>query len=290
MQISLSDGIAYIPEGKSIFDVLRAIGISAFEARIDTDYSIPRVKLADGSTPFSVATPELTAQFKSRLDAEGITISALLLATDFSGDDAEKHVEWATRCVYAAKELGAPAVRIDTATRNSSLTMEQVRDNFIQRVSRVLQATADSGIDLGIENHGGVSNNPDFLTGVFAEVGDDRLGMTLDTGNFYWYGFPLQRLYEVLEQFAPRAKHTHIKNINYPVDLAETQRAIGYEYGKYSAPLDEGNIEMSRVVGILRDAGYDRDLCIEDESLGKFPEEQRIDVLRRNVKALQDAL
>jgi hypothetical protein len=94
--------------------------------------------------------------------------------------------------------------------------------------------------------------------------------MTLDTGNFYWYGHPLRVVYALLERFAPRAVHTHIKNIAYPAELAETRREIGYEYGRYAAPLDEGNIAMDRVVGILRRAGYRGDLCIENEALARY--------------------
>jgi len=178
-------------------------------------------------------------------------------------------------------------VRIDTATANRTLADEQVRENFIRRIGQVLQQTAGSPVGYGIENHGHISNNPQFLDGVFAAVGDPRLGMTLDTGNFYWYGMPLSELYRTLEHFAPRAKHTHIKNINYPPEMAEQRRPVGYEYGKYCCPLDEGNINIGRVVRILKNAGYRADLCIENEALGKYSEDQRHGVLKRDAAALE---
>jgi sugar phosphate isomerase/epimerase len=114
--------------------------------------------------------------------------------------------------------------------------------------------------------------------------------MTLDTGNFYWYGWPLSQLYRTLEHFAPRAKHTHIKNINYPAEMVEKRREIGYEYGKYCSPLDEGNIDIARVVRLLVAAGYTGDLCIENEALGKYPQAERIGVLQRDADTLARAV
>ena len=145
-------------------------------------------------------------------------------------------------------------------------------------------------MDIGLENHGAISNDPEFLDAVLTDAADARLGLTLDTGNFYWWGLPLAELYRTLEHFATSAKHTHVKNIAYPQEVRETRRAVGWEYGRYVSTLDAGDIAMSRVVEILRAAGYARTLCVEDESLGKFPADERLSILRRDVETLRDAL
>jgi sugar phosphate isomerase/epimerase len=85
-------------------------------------------------------------------------------------------------------------------------------------------------------------------------------------------------------------KHTHVKNINYPPELANVRREVGVGYKDYCCALDEGNIDLARVVRILRAAGYDRDLCIENESLFKHPPEKRANVLRRDVAAVRAAM
>jgi sugar phosphate isomerase/epimerase len=290
MDVSVRDAMVPVAPGQSFFEALRALNVNSIEVQVNPDFSVPTLVLEDGSAPFSVATPEATGELRQRLEREGVRASALLLATDFSSDEAAAHVAWAVRATQAAHELGAPAVRIDTATRNTSLSVPEIRDNLVRRVSEVLRQTAATGVDLGIENHGRISNDPQFLDEVFAAVGDDRLGMTLDTGNFYWYGHSLSGLYAILERFAPRAKHTHIKNINYPPALRDAQREIGYEYGRYCSPLDEGNIDIGRVVAMLRAAGYNRDLCVENEALPRYPFEERAEVMRRDVRALRAAL
>jgi sugar phosphate isomerase/epimerase len=72
--------------------------------------------------------------------------------------------------------------------------------------------------------------------------------------------------------------------------MAHQRRQIGWEYAQYRSPLDEGDIDLSRVVQILRNAGYQRSLCIENESLNKFPEPARLEVIRRDVRALKRTL
>ena len=139
-------------------------------------------------------------------------------------------------------------------------------------------------MDLGIENHGFQGNDPDFIEGLLARVDSPRLGLTLDSGNFYWRGWPLSKVYAIFEQFAPVVKHTHIKNIAYPPEMRETQREMGYEYGKYVCPIHEGDIDHARYIAILHSAGYDRDICLEDKSFGKYTPEQR----QANLRAAAD--
>ncbi len=166
-----------------------------------------------------------------------------------------------------------------------------MRETFVRSVARVLKQTADTGTDLGVENHGPVANDPRWLDDVLTAVDDPRLGLTLDTGNFYWYGFPLSQMYGLIEHFAPRIKHTHLKNVNYPKELADVRREIGRGYKEACCPLDEGNLDLRRVVHILRTAGgYARDLCVEDESLFKYNADDKVNVLRRDVAAVRAAM
>ena len=81
--------------------------------------------------------------------------------------------------------------------------------------------------------------------------------------------------------------HTHCKSIRYPEDKKNLRREIGWEYGKYNCPIYEGDIDFNRIVGILRKAGYRGDLCVEDESLGKYPENERADIMRKEIAMLK---
>ena len=291
MDVAMRDATASAAAGSSNWLAdLRRLGVSALEIEVNFDMTTPHLHRPDG-TSYGTTLDHKAWELRARLDDEGFRVSAILLATDFSGADAERHVLTAVRvCNTAANALNAPAVRIDPLHLDRSLTPEEVRQRFTARLTELLHRTADTGINLGIENHGPLANDPAFLDEVFRAIPDPRLGLTLDTGNFYWFGHPLSEVYRIVEHFAPRTKHTHVKNINYPPDLAEQRRPVGQGYKEYCCPLDEGNIDLRRVVEILRTAGYGGDLCVENESLFKYPVEQRLDVLKRDVRAVRAAM
>ena len=294
MDVAIRDAmVAAAAGGKPamFFETLRLVHCMAVEIEMGVaDGSTPHVKQDDGS-PYSLRDAAGTAALRERLDREGVRPSALLLMTDFTSDQAGAHVEMAVRACSAARELGVPVVRIDPLTKDKSLPPERVRENFVGRVREILDGSRDTGVDLGIENHGPIACDPVWLDDVLAALPDRRIGFTLDTGNFYWYGFPLSQMYGLIERFAPRTKHTHLKNINFPKELADVKRDAGHGYKEYCCPLDEGNLDLRRVVEILRTAGgYARDLCVEDESLFKYGADDKVNVLRRDVAAVRAAM
>jgi sugar phosphate isomerase/epimerase len=180
-----------------------------------------------------------------------------------------------------------PTIRIDVAS--SKPTTADFLAFSIQMLKKIVVATESTGVRFGVENHGKITNNPEFLDALFAGVGSKRVGLTLDTGNFYWFGHPLTKVYEAFVRFAPRVYHTHCKSIKYPADKREQQRPMGWKYAEYNCPLFEGDIDFHRVIKILRDAGYHNDLCLEDESLGKAPQDRRTAIVTREIQCLKDA-
>jgi sugar phosphate isomerase/epimerase len=289
MDVAIRDAMLPKLDGATFFQQLREIGVSSIEIEVQPGDVTPHLLREDG-TPYSLADEASARALRRRLDAEGVRACAVLACTDFSSPEADAHVAYAARAARAARELGAPVVRVDPLVRDKSLPADAVRENFVRRTADLLGRTKDLGVDFGIENHGPLANDPAFLDAVLAAIPDARLGLTLDTGNFYWFGFPLDAVYELIEKYAPAVKHTHLKNINYPPEAANRRRDVGYEYKQFCCGLHEGNLNLNRVVGILRPAGYHRDLCIEDESLFKHPPERRTDVLRREVQAVREAM
>jgi sugar phosphate isomerase/epimerase len=290
MDVAIRDAMLAEAGGQDPFENVRALGVSSVEIDVRPDFSTPFVRRGDG-TPYSVKDAGTTSELKARLSDEGVRACALLVSTDFASDEAEAHVDWAVRAVHAAAELAAPVVRIDPLARDKSLGAGEVLVAFNRHMFTLLRRTRGIAVDLGVENHGPFANDPHFLDHVFAAAQDDpQLGLTLDTGNFYWFGHPLSRVYHLIRRYAPKTKHTHIKNVNYPKELTEKSRPVGLDYGKYCCALDEGNLDLRKVVGILRAAGYARSLCVENEALGKYPPEQRLEVLHRDVQALREAV
>lgn len=264
----------------SIKEGLDALGFDAVELDFDRNCSVRQIN-ASGDDRIRLDTPQGIETLRVQLRENGIRVPAFLMANNFANPDFDFEVNWTVSAIRAADTLGIPAVRIDAMMHGEQETPPEKNIKvFAEAMARVLDATSDSNVDMGIENHGFQGNRPEFLDGIFDTVGSHRLGLTIDTGNFYWYGWPLSRVYEIIEQFAPYCKHTHAKNISYPAELREIQREVGLEYGKYVTTMAEGDVDHKRVVEILMASGYDRDLCLEDESLGKFPREKWSAVLK----------
>jgi sugar phosphate isomerase/epimerase len=287
--VSIRDQILPVTAGGTVLEMLRIIGTGRVEAAVDQNDTLPYLRL-DDSSPLSICDDPSITNTRAKLDAHGIQISALLLATDLSGDEAERHIEWASRIIRAASKLSVPVVRIDPWTAKRELPTTTIRDNFVRGTLRILNQTADTGVDIGMENHGDIFNDPALLDDVLAAIPDPRFGLTLDTGNLYWWGHPISEVYRLVERYAPRTKHTHIKNIGYPPGVGERRREIGFEYKRFCCPLYEGNLDLKQLVDALRRGGYCRDFCVEDESLFKFPECEQVEVLRHDVESLRDAL
>ena len=238
-----------------------------------------------GDEPVDLGSKDDLDFLQATLDENGLSVCALLMANDFSSDDYEGEVEELIVTCRAAERLGVPTVRIDLIPHQG----EMAEGRFIERSARAARrALAEcTEVKLGIENHGGTSNRPDFLRKMFDATGEDRLGLTLDTGNFYWFGHPLQEVYELMERYASRVYHTHCKNINYPEDIREERREVGFQYGEYVCPIYKGDVDHKKVVEILTGVGYEGSLCIEDECLGRFDGEERADVLQKDVDYLK---
>jgi len=261
---------------------LHAAGAQMVELNVADDLSLPT--LVHPTKKYTLATKAGIDELAADAKAAGCKIGAFCMSNKFDlRPDFE--VEWVGRTAQAAKALGVKAIRIDVVPRKK-LDAEFL-DTSVKTLKRVIAGIASTGVKLGVENHGRITNDPDFLQKLFDGVGSPLLGLTLDTGNFYWFGHPISKIYGLYEKFAPRAVHTHCKSIRYPDDQRDQQRKMGWEYAKYNCPVYEGDLDFRRIVAILKKANYQGALCIENESLGKFPEAERAKVLAREVAFLK---
>jgi sugar phosphate isomerase/epimerase len=260
----------------------KVIGIEGFEGNLLENLSLP--SLYHPQKKYSLATPAAIEELSADLTAAGLRITALCMATRFE-EQAEKEIQWAVRAAQAAQALRIKAIRIDVVAKK--LKNAEFLEFSVPVLKKMIAATEGTGVAFGIENHGHTTNDPEFLKPLLDRVGSPRLGITLDTGNFYWYGHPLSKVYGLFEMFAPKVVHTHCKSIKYPPADRDRQRPMGWGYAKYTCPIDEGDLDFHRIVAILRKAGYRNDLCIEDESLSKFPKGEQGAVLAREARLLK---
>jgi L-ribulose-5-phosphate 3-epimerase len=128
------------------------------------------------------------AELKKRADDLGV--KTLLIMCDNPGqlgdsDDAKRttaiegHYAW----VEAAKELGCHSIRVN-ARSNTKLTPEEQQKLVADGLRRLSEFAAQHGLNVIVENHGGLSSDGQWLTGVMKLVDRKNCGTLPDFGNF----------------------------------------------------------------------------------------------------------
>ncbi len=89
----------------------------------------------------------------------------------------ENHYKW----VDAAKTLGCHSIRVNAATQAKYDEGKKLAADGLRRVS---EYAAKAGINVIVENHGGLSSNGKWLSETIASVGLPNCGTLPDFGNF----------------------------------------------------------------------------------------------------------
>jgi sugar phosphate isomerase/epimerase len=248
---------------------------------VDTDYNCKY--LHHPAKSYNVGTSDGLSALGDDLKARGVAITAFCMHNRLD-ERLEEELKWTNGVIVAARQLKVPVIRIDVVPLKTPAA--EFLTFAIDACKKLCELTAKTGVRLGIENHGGTTNDPAFLEKLLAGVNSPDLGVTLDVANLYWFGHPLDEVYRICERLAPKAVHTHCKNIKYPEDKRNVRREMGWKYDTCSAPVYEGDLDFGKVAKILRKAGYQGDLCLENECVGRFPEAERLEVLRREAALL----
>jgi sugar phosphate isomerase/epimerase len=166
------------------------------------------------------------------IDGEG----ELAAASDADRTKAvENHYKW----VEAAKFLGCHSIRVNAAGKGSR---EAVHAAAVDGLGRLSEFAAKHKINVIVENHGGISSDGQWLSGVLREVGKRNCGSLPDFGNFYEYD-----RYQGVTDLMPFAKGVSAKS-----NLFDDQG-------------NEKNIDYRRMLQIVKAAGYRGHIGIEYE-------------------------
>jgi sugar phosphate isomerase/epimerase len=264
------------------WSALRAVGAEGVEVEVTPELALP--SLFHPTAKYTVANAAGIEQLAADAKTAGQSLTAFCMHNQFE-QRPDFEVENCRRLAEAAKTLGIPTIRIDFIP--AKLSRAEFLKQSTATLKKIMAATEPTGVTFAVENHSNTTNDPVFLAALLDGVGSKRLGVTLDVGNFYWFGHPLSKVYELCEQFAPRVFHTHCKNIRYPEAEREKRRPMGWEYGRYARAIYDGDIDYGRVAAILTKVGYRNDLCIENEFLGQLPPAKATEMLAKEIQLLK---
>lgn len=154
------------------------------------------------------------SELKSRCNDLGVR--SLLIMCDGEGQlgDAneanrtkavENHYKW----VEAANLLGCHSIRVNAA---SSGTREEQRDRAADGLSRLGDFADQHGINVLVENHGGLSSDGAWLKAVMEQVARPNVGTLPDFGNFRVSDSVMYDRYKGMEELMPFAMAVSAKS------------------------------------------------------------------------------
>jgi sugar phosphate isomerase/epimerase len=174
--------------------------------------------------------------------AEGEDVRSLLIMCDGEGaigdpDSAkrstavENHRKW----LEAAKFLGCHSIRVNAQSEGSYDEQMKLAADGLRRLAEMGD---EFGLNVLVENHGGLSSNGAWLAGVMQAVDHPRAGTLPDFGNFRVSQTEEYDRYKGVEELMPFAK------------------AVSAKSGSFDADGNETSTDYLRMMKIVLAAGY----------------------------------
>jgi len=211
-------------------------GAMTLESFIDlcAQYPLDGVELTSYYVPEPLPDAYLR-HLRRRAFLLGLTVSGTAIGNTFThppGAKRDEQMAYTKRWIDRAAELGAPTIRIFAGDVQKGTTEAQARQWCVEAIGEVCAYAGTRGVILALENHGGIVTTAEQLLSIVRDVDSEWFGVNWDSGNF-----KSADAYAELAAIAPYAVTSQIK------------ANIGSPNGPVAA-------DWSRVIGILRDAGY----------------------------------
>jgi L-ribulose-5-phosphate 3-epimerase len=206
---------------------------------------------------------------------EDLDVKTLLIMIDGEGrlgdpDDAkrkqavENHYKW----VEAAKHLGCHSIRVNAGSKGSYDEQIKLAAEGLRGVS---EFGATHGLNVIVENHGGLSSNGKWLAKVIETVGLPNCGTLPDFGNFKVSKDEMYDRYQGVTELMPYAKAVSAKSHDFD------------EHG------NETHTDFKKMMKIVLDAGYRGYVGIEYEG-SKIDEYAGIKATKKLLERVREEL
>ena len=166
--------------------------------------------------------------------------------------------------VEAAEFLGCHSIRVNA--HGVGKTDEEKAANTTKGLRSLSEFGKEHGINVIVENHGGLSSNGKWLAGVLKNVGLDNCGSLPDFGNFGSYD-----RYMGIKELMPFAKGVSAKSHDFDAGGNETRT------------------DYVKALKLVLDAGYRGYVGVEYEG-GKIGEAEGIIATKKLLENVRDQL
>ena len=212
-------------------------------------------------------------ELKKICDNEGV--KSLLIMCDGEGKlgdpDKNKRISSVNnhkRWIEAAKHLGCHSIRVNASSSGSYDDQQKLAADGLSRLS---EFASTHGLNVIVENHGGLSSNGQWLSGVMKSVNMKNCGTLPDFGNFRIGGGKTYDRYKGVKELMPFAKAVSAKSH----DFDENGNEIHTDYHK--------------MMKIVIDAGYRGYVGVEYEG-SKLSEYDGIKATKKLLESVREKL
>ncbi|UII80392.1 sugar phosphate isomerase/epimerase [Flagellimonas sp. CMM7] len=198
-------------------------------------------------------------ELKNRSDDVGVT--NLLIMVDQEGmlgdpdpkkrkESVQRHKRWLSNAAI----LGCHSIRVNA---HSSGTKEEQQSYVIESLTKLCNLAKPLNLDILIENHGGMSSEPNWLLDTIKKTNKPNLGTMVDFDNFkysetkIWNGELTYDRYEGVALLLPYAKSVSAKS--YAFDDSGLEKTIDFK----------------RMVQLIKDSGFKNYISVEYEGEGE---------------------
>lgn len=212
-------------------------------------------------------------ELKKICDNEGV--KSLLIMCDGEGKlgdpDKNKRISSVNnhkRWIEAAKHLGCHSIRVNASSSGSYDDQQKFAADGLSRLS---EFASTHGLNVIVENHGGLSSNGQWLSGVMKSVNMKNCGTLPDFGNFRIGGGKTYDRYKGVQELMPFAKAVSAKSH----DFDDNGNEVHTDYHK--------------MMKIVIDAGYRGYVGVEYEG-SKLSEYDGIKATKKLLESVREKL
>lgn len=189
------------------------------------DYGINAIEFVNQFFKDKAKNTEYLTELKKRADGEGVKMLLIMCDGEGALGDAdekkrqtavENHFKW----VEAAKFLGCHSIRVNA---QSSGSYDEQVDRAADGLRKLSEFGDKHGLNVIVENHGGLSSNGEWLAKVMKKVDHKRCGTLPDFGNFRVSKDEMYDRYKGVTELMPFAKAVSAKSHDFNEAGDETQ-------------------------------------------------------------------
>jgi sugar phosphate isomerase/epimerase len=194
-----------------------------------------------------------------KVRAEDAGVGSLLIMCDREGSlgapdetarrqAVDNHVKW----LEAAAFLSCHSIRVN-AQSDPELGFEEQQNLAADGLRKLCELAEPMGLNVLVENHGGLSSNGKWLSGVMERVDHPRIGTLPDFGNFLVRSEPDEEWYD---------RYLGVQ------ELMPYARAVSAKSYDFDESGEELRTDFARMLAIVLEAGYRGYVGIEYEGEG----------------------